>query len=40
MAPLPLHTDEHAAAAGRFGGLIANGFHTMTVLQFRTNCGR
>ncbi|MEW2397238.1 MaoC/PaaZ C-terminal domain-containing protein [Streptomyces sp. NPDC046862] len=31
--PLPLHTDEDAAAAGRFGGLIASGFHTMAVLQ-------
>jgi acyl dehydratase len=31
--PLPLHTDEDAAAASRFGGLIASGFHTMAVLQ-------
>ncbi|MDQ1073377.1 acyl dehydratase [Streptomyces canus] len=31
--PLPLHTDEDAAAASRFGGLIASGFHTVAVLQ-------
>lgn len=31
--PLPLHTDEGAAAASRFGGLIASGFHTAAVLQ-------
>lgn len=31
--PLPLHTDEDAAAASRFGGLIASGFHTTAVLQ-------
>ena len=31
--PLPLHTDEAAAAASRFGGIIASGFHTLAVLQ-------
>ncbi|MFF5187484.1 MaoC/PaaZ C-terminal domain-containing protein [Streptomyces sp. NPDC000345] len=31
--PLPLHTEEAAAAAGRFGGLIASGFHTAALLQ-------
>ncbi|WP_327721584.1 MaoC/PaaZ C-terminal domain-containing protein [Streptomyces sp. NBC_00490] len=31
--PLPLHTDEDAAAASRFGGLIASGFHTVALLQ-------
>ena len=31
--PLPLHTDEAAAAAGRFGGIIAIGFYTLAVLQ-------
>ncbi|WP_164905023.1 MaoC/PaaZ C-terminal domain-containing protein [Streptomyces cyaneus] len=31
--PLPLHTDEEAAATSRFGGLIASGFHTAAVLQ-------
>ncbi|WP_371661846.1 MaoC/PaaZ C-terminal domain-containing protein [Streptomyces sp. NBC_00280] len=31
--PLPLHTDEDAAAASRFRGLIASGFHTVAVLQ-------
>ncbi|MEU5888948.1 MaoC/PaaZ C-terminal domain-containing protein [Streptomyces sp. NPDC047461] len=31
--PLPLHTDEGAAAASRFGGLIASGFHTAALLQ-------
>ncbi|WP_192583026.1 MaoC/PaaZ C-terminal domain-containing protein [Streptomyces albicerus] len=31
--PLPLHTDEDAAAGSRFGGLIASGFHTAAVLQ-------
>ncbi|MFF7647506.1 MaoC/PaaZ C-terminal domain-containing protein [Streptomyces canus] len=31
--PLPLHTDEDAAAASRFGGLIASGFHTTAVFQ-------
>ncbi|KOU63196.1 hypothetical protein ADK57_23070 [Streptomyces sp. MMG1533] len=31
--PLPLHTDEGAAATSRFGGLIASGFHTAAVLQ-------
>ncbi|WP_405652007.1 MaoC/PaaZ C-terminal domain-containing protein [Streptomyces sp. NBC_00019] len=31
--PLPLHTDEDAAAASRFGGLIASGFHTAALLQ-------
>lgn len=31
--PLPLHTDEDAAAGSRFGGLIASGFHTAAILQ-------
>ncbi|WP_329445600.1 MaoC/PaaZ C-terminal domain-containing protein [Streptomyces canus] len=31
--PLPLHTDEGAAATSRFGGLIASGFHTAALLQ-------
>ncbi|MDQ0596561.1 acyl dehydratase [Streptomyces canus] len=31
--PLPLHTNEDAAAASRFGGLIASGFHTAALLQ-------
>ncbi|MEU6801310.1 MaoC/PaaZ C-terminal domain-containing protein [Streptomyces neyagawaensis] len=31
--PLPLHTDEDAATASRFGGLIASGFHTAALLQ-------
>ncbi|WP_078973464.1 MaoC/PaaZ C-terminal domain-containing protein [Streptomyces sp. MMG1533] len=31
--PLPLHTDEDAAARSRFVGLIASGFHTLAVLQ-------
>src|SRR5450631_1566515 len=26
--PQPMHTDAHAAASGRFGGLIASGWHT------------
>jgi acyl dehydratase len=32
-APLPLHADERAAASGPFGGLIANGIHTMGIYQ-------
>ncbi|KOG27052.1 hypothetical protein ADK36_00245 [Streptomyces viridochromogenes] len=31
--PLPLHTDEDAAAASRVGGLIASGFRATAVLQ-------
>ncbi|MFF7646270.1 MaoC/PaaZ C-terminal domain-containing protein [Streptomyces canus] len=31
--PLPLHTDERAAAGSLFGGLIASGFHTAAILQ-------
>ncbi|WP_371582068.1 MaoC/PaaZ C-terminal domain-containing protein [Streptomyces sp. NBC_01314] len=31
--PLPMHTDEDAAAGSRFGGLIASGFHTAAILQ-------
>lgn len=29
--PLPLHTDEQAATAGPFGGLIASGLHTLAI---------
>lgn len=29
--PQPMHTDPSFAQAGPFGGLIASGFHTMTV---------
>lgn len=29
--PLPIHTDPDAAAESRFGGLIASGFHTLSL---------
>lgn len=29
--PMPIHTDEAAATAGHFGGLIASGLHTLAV---------
>ncbi len=32
--PQPMHIDAHGAAAGPFGGLIASGFHTLS-LSFR-----
>lgn len=32
--PQPMHIDAHSAAAGPFGGLIASGFHTLS-LSFR-----
>lgn len=31
--PLPMHTDERAAADGPFGDLIASGVHTMAIYQ-------
>ncbi|MER5538912.1 MaoC/PaaZ C-terminal domain-containing protein [Streptomyces mirabilis] len=31
--PLPMHTDEKAAAAGPFGGLIASVIHTLAMFQ-------
>lgn len=31
--PLPLHTDQAAAAAGPFGGLIASGVQTIAIYQ-------
>ena len=37
--PQPMHTDPEAAARGRFGGLIASGWHTgaMTMRLFADN---
>ncbi|MFC5135939.1 MULTISPECIES: MaoC family dehydratase [Haloferacaceae] len=29
--PLPMHTDPDAAAEGRFGGLVASGYHTLSL---------
>lgn len=29
--PLPIHTDHEAAAEGRHGGLIASGYHTLSL---------
>ncbi|MCG7207397.1 MaoC/PaaZ C-terminal domain-containing protein [Streptomyces arenae] len=31
--PLPIHTDEEAAARSHFRGLIASGVHTLSILQ-------
>lgn len=31
--PQPMHTDPHAAATGRFGGLIASGWHTAALMM-------
>jgi acyl dehydratase len=31
--PQPFHVDEHAAAAGPFGGLIASGWHTTALFM-------
>jgi acyl dehydratase len=37
--PQPMHTDPEAAASGRFGGLIASGWHTASLMMrlFATN---
>jgi acyl dehydratase len=31
--PQPMHTDPEAAASGRFGGLIASGWHTAALMM-------
>jgi acyl dehydratase len=31
--PQPFHVDEHAAAAGPFGGLVASGWHTAAIFM-------
>ena len=31
--PQPMHVDPHAAAKGRFGGLIASGWHTAALIM-------
>ncbi|MGC2415767.1 MAG: MaoC family dehydratase [Stellaceae bacterium] len=31
--PQPMHTDPEAAASGRFGGLIASGWHTASLMM-------